>query len=103
MQKHATLSALDSSSAGLHSLHAAPAALPAGADGAHWPVRRRVLGVPISCTTYDEVVSGIMAAGRHRIPTLVTAFAVHGVVTAAEDTGFRRQIEDFHVVTPDGQ
>jgi exopolysaccharide biosynthesis WecB/TagA/CpsF family protein len=44
-----------------------------------------------------------MAAARHRMPGLVTAFAVHGVVTASEDAAFRQKIEDFHVVTPDGQ
>jgi exopolysaccharide biosynthesis WecB/TagA/CpsF family protein len=72
-------------------------------ESCHWPVRRRVLGVPISCTTYDEVVAGAVAAARNRLPALITAFAVHGVVTAAEDPAFRRRIEDFHVITPDGQ
>jgi N-acetylglucosaminyldiphosphoundecaprenol N-acetyl-beta-D-mannosaminyltransferase len=103
MQKRATLSTVDSSSARPHGVHDRPAASSAGEEYPHWPVRRRVLGVPISCTTYDEVVDGIIAAARRRTPTLVTAFAVHGVVTAAEDAAFRRQIEDFHIVTPDGQ
>jgi N-acetylglucosaminyldiphosphoundecaprenol N-acetyl-beta-D-mannosaminyltransferase len=80
-----------------------PGTSPCGANRCGWPVRRQVLGVPVSCTTYDEVVTNIIAAARHRIPALVTAFAVHGVVTAAEDPEFRRRIEDFHVVTPDGQ
>jgi N-acetylglucosaminyldiphosphoundecaprenol N-acetyl-beta-D-mannosaminyltransferase len=74
-----------------------------GAEYRNWPVRRRVIGVPISCTTYDEVVASTIAAARRRTPSLVTALAVHGVVTAAEDAAFRRRIEDFHVVTPDGQ
>jgi exopolysaccharide biosynthesis WecB/TagA/CpsF family protein len=75
----------------------------AGAECWRWPGRCRVLGVPISCTTYDEIVASAIAAGRHRVPTLITAFAVHGVVTAAEDPEFLRRIEEFHVVTPDGQ
>jgi N-acetylglucosaminyldiphosphoundecaprenol N-acetyl-beta-D-mannosaminyltransferase len=98
-----TLSKVDRSSLSAYAVHDVPISSPSGARCHHWPVRRRVVGVPISCTTYDEVVTSVMAAARDRIPGLVTAFAVHGVVTAAEDATFRRRIEDFHVVTPDGQ
>jgi N-acetylglucosaminyldiphosphoundecaprenol N-acetyl-beta-D-mannosaminyltransferase len=80
-----------------------PSTSSSGAECWHWPVRRKLFGVPVSCTSYDEVVTSVIGAARHRIPGLVTAFAVHGVVTAAEDAAFRRRIEDFHIVTPDGQ
>lgn len=68
-----------------------------------WPPRFRLFGVPVSRTDYVESVACILrAAERHR-PALVTAFAAHGVVTASEDRAYRQQIEDFHLVSPDGQ
>jgi exopolysaccharide biosynthesis WecB/TagA/CpsF family protein len=88
---------------GPHGGASSPGTPPSGAKRCRWPVRLKLIGVPVSCTTYDEVVTTIIEAARDRIPSLVTAFAVHGVVTAAEDANFRRRIEDFHVVTPDGQ
>jgi N-acetylglucosaminyldiphosphoundecaprenol N-acetyl-beta-D-mannosaminyltransferase len=98
-----TLSNVDDSTMRPQGVPDTPGTSSVGAQSCHWPVRRRVLGVPISCTTYDELVASAIEAGRHRAPALITAFAVHGVVTAAEDPAFRRCIEDFHVVTPDGQ
>jgi exopolysaccharide biosynthesis WecB/TagA/CpsF family protein len=70
---------------------------------APWPVRRSVIGVPISCTNYREAVDRLIAAARAHRPTLVTALAVHGVVEAVRDSKLGDQIRRFDVVTPDGQ
>ncbi|WP_420392594.1 WecB/TagA/CpsF family glycosyltransferase [Acuticoccus sp.] len=67
------------------------------------PRRAGVIGVPVSATTYAEAVDCILEAARRRRPYTVTALAVHGVVEASRDPGFRRVIEDFDMVTPDGQ
>ena len=67
------------------------------------PDRRSVVGAPISVTDYDEAVACILAAARRNEPYLVTALAVHGVVETRSKPELRRAIEDFDIVTPDGQ
>lgn len=67
------------------------------------PQRRRVLGAPISVTDYDGAVDCVLAAARRKAPYLVTALAVHGVVETRSREDVRRAIEDFDIVTPDGQ
>jgi exopolysaccharide biosynthesis WecB/TagA/CpsF family protein len=68
-----------------------------------WPRKLRVLGIAVSATTYDEVADAIMAAARERRPAVVTAAAVHAVVTAARDPALREQLNRFDAVLPDGQ
>lgn len=67
------------------------------------PERRSVVGAAISVTDYDETVACVLAAARRSEPYLVTALAVHGVVEARMKPEVRRAIEDFDIVTPDGQ
>lgn len=67
------------------------------------PDRRTVVGAPISVTDYDEAVACILAAAHRKEPYLVTALAVHGVVETRSQPELRRAIEDFDIVTPDGQ
>lgn len=67
------------------------------------PEKREVVGVPISVTTYDEVIACVMIAALERRPMTVTALAVHGVVEAATDASLLEQIRAFDIVTPDGQ
>lgn len=67
------------------------------------PRRLPVLGVPVSATDYDGATEHVLSAARRRAPCLVTALAVHGVVEARTDPEVSRAIEDFDVVTPDGQ
>ena len=55
----------------------------------HWPEKKDLLGVPISATTYHEAVEAIIAAAKLRRPALVSAYAVHAVVTAARDPSSR--------------
>lgn len=74
-----------------------------GRDGASTPVRRSVVGVPVSVTDYAEVVECVVIAAKRRQPYLVTALAVHGVIEAVHESEMGAAIEAFDVVTPDGQ
>ena len=67
------------------------------------PARRSVVGVPISVTTYDEVVDRVADAGRRCVPYLVSALAVHGVVEGRRSAAVGRALEQFDILTPDGQ
>lgn len=67
------------------------------------PKKVDVIGVPISVTTYDEVVACVVGAAAPPRPLAVTALAVHGLVEAATDAAMLRQIQDLDIVTPDGQ
>jgi N-acetylglucosaminyldiphosphoundecaprenol N-acetyl-beta-D-mannosaminyltransferase len=68
-----------------------------------WPPRKNLIGVPVSCTDYDQAVHSVLTAARERRHALVTAFAAHGVVAASDDPTFRAMISDFALITPDGQ
>jgi N-acetylglucosaminyldiphosphoundecaprenol N-acetyl-beta-D-mannosaminyltransferase len=80
-----------------------PACLPVSGHRSLWPPRLNLIGVPVSCTNYDETVGCIVSAARERRPALVTAFAAHGVTIASDDAEFRQKICDFKLVAPDGQ
>jgi N-acetylglucosaminyldiphosphoundecaprenol N-acetyl-beta-D-mannosaminyltransferase len=71
--------------------------------GAH-PVRlgsRRVLGVRVDATDYDEAAERILAmAGSGGGMTCVTS--VHPVMEAWDDPTFARVLDDAELVTPDG-
>jgi N-acetylglucosaminyldiphosphoundecaprenol N-acetyl-beta-D-mannosaminyltransferase len=68
-----------------------------------WPKKHNLFGVKVSATDYHEVVRSVIAAGLRKQSALVTFLPVHGIVTAAQDAGYRKLINDFEVVAPDGQ
>lgn len=68
-----------------------------------WPLRRSVIGVPISKTDYAEAVECLISAALQKKTALATALAVHGLVEAARDKQMRERIAAFDLVTPDGQ
>ena len=70
---------------------------------ARWPPKRRLFGVPVSETDYDEVVAAIGAAVEERRSALVAHLPVHGVIEAYRDPTFRAQLDRFDIVAPDGQ
>jgi exopolysaccharide biosynthesis WecB/TagA/CpsF family protein len=73
------------------------------ADAVDLPRRYLVAGVLASATTYADTTEHIVRAARARRSLLVAATSVHGVSIAAADPRFRRVLNDFDVVTPDGQ
>ena len=68
-----------------------------------WPRKCDLFGVRVSATSYDEAVDCIARAARANKSAAVTAFAVHGLVTAADDKEYREQVNTFEIVSPDGQ
>ncbi|MGD8861072.1 MAG: WecB/TagA/CpsF family glycosyltransferase [Myxococcales bacterium] len=67
-----------------------------------WPPKYDVIGVPVSATHYDECLERVMHAARARQSACVSHLAVHGLVEASSDPGFRDQLAQFEVVAPDG-
>lgn len=65
-------------------------------------VKKDLLGVQISATTYDEVVDLVLSAATSRQALCVTALDVHGLSRAAKTSSFRNIINSFDIVTPDG-
>src|SRR5437016_13510273 len=68
-----------------------------------WPLRYDVFGVRVSATTYDEAQDAILRAARVRRSATVTHTSSHGLTMAARDAEFRKVINDFDIVAPDGQ
>jgi N-acetylglucosaminyldiphosphoundecaprenol N-acetyl-beta-D-mannosaminyltransferase len=62
-----------------------------------------VLGVLIDVVDYRSAASRIMLAAAERRSYAVSALAVHGVMCAVRDIELRRCLNDFDMVTPDGQ
>lgn len=65
--------------------------------------KRSVLGVLIDVVDYRSAVSRIMLAAEERRSYAVSALAVHGVMCAVRDVELRRCLNNFDMVTPDGQ
>jgi len=68
-----------------------------------WPPKFDVFGVGISATSYDDAEKTILQAARQRISATVTHLSAHGLCIAARDAAFRKVIETFDIVAPDGQ
>ncbi len=68
-----------------------------------WPDKCDLFGVRVSATCYDEAVNAIIAAAKRNNSAAVTAFAVHGLVTATRDEAYRRMVNTFEIISPDGQ
>jgi N-acetylglucosaminyldiphosphoundecaprenol N-acetyl-beta-D-mannosaminyltransferase len=68
-----------------------------------WPRKYDLFGVQVSATSYDEAENLIIDAAKRRAGGLVTHLPVHGIVTAACNEDYRRRINTFDIVAPDGQ
>ncbi len=71
--------------------------------GPPWPRKVDLLGVQVSVTNYKEATEVVIEAARRREPALVACQAVHAVVTASCDPDLRDKLNQFDLVTPDGQ
>ncbi len=65
--------------------------------------RFSILGIRVSATTYERAVAQIIAAAESGARLSVTALAVHGLMTGVLDPQFRFRLNQFDLVTPDGQ
>jgi exopolysaccharide biosynthesis WecB/TagA/CpsF family protein len=59
--------------------------------------------VQISYVTYTEATQAIIAAARKRRSTVVAPTSVHGLTLAVRDAAFRRLLNSFEILPPDGQ
>ena len=65
--------------------------------------KKNVLGVGISAVDYEYAVSRVIADAKAGRRCRTTALAVHGVITGALDRVHRYRLNQFELVTPDGQ
>lgn len=62
-----------------------------------------VLGIGIDAVDYEAAVHRIITAAGEKRPYGVSALAVHGVMTGADDPEHAARLNALHLVTPDGQ
>jgi len=65
--------------------------------------KRNLLGVGINAVDYEGAVSRIVEAAHASQPCAVSALAVHGLMTGALDRVHRYRLNQFDLLTPDGQ
>ena len=62
-----------------------------------------VLGVEIDAVDYEAATERIIAAAHDGRPYSVSALAVHGVMEGVDDAQHISRLNDFDMITPDGQ
>ena len=67
------------------------------------PSKYSIFGVKISATTYKNAVDAIIKAAKLREKWCVSALAVHGLVSGVLDSHLWSILNDFDLLTPDGQ
>lgn len=68
-----------------------------------WPRKVDLFGMGVSVTDYAEATAAVIAAASRGESAIVTAHAVHAIVTFSGDPGLREKVNTFELVTPDGQ
>jgi exopolysaccharide biosynthesis WecB/TagA/CpsF family protein len=68
-----------------------------------WPTRHEIFGTRVSATNYREVVEAVLKAAEAGQPAMVDFMSAHGLTTAARDPAYRRRLNDFDILAPDGQ
>jgi N-acetylglucosaminyldiphosphoundecaprenol N-acetyl-beta-D-mannosaminyltransferase len=66
-----------------------------------FPAKAPVVGIPISTTSYEEVMAAISARPQDK-GVSVAVCNVHSVMSARRDTSLRRAIAGAEIATPDG-
>ena len=65
--------------------------------------KRNVLGVLVDVIDYEGVVDAVIEAARRKVSFIVTALAVHGLMTGVLDREQRYRLNKFDLAVPDGQ
>jgi exopolysaccharide biosynthesis WecB/TagA/CpsF family protein len=65
--------------------------------------KHNLLGVLVDAIDYDSAVERVIAAAEENRGFSVTALAVHGVMTGVGEDVHRYRLNNFDLVTPDGQ
>ncbi|WP_432844124.1 WecB/TagA/CpsF family glycosyltransferase [Dactylosporangium sp. CA-092794] len=61
------------------------------------------MGVLVDVVDYDATVARVIAAAEQRRPFILTALAVHGLMTGVSDRRHNARLNAFDMVVPDGQ
>jgi N-acetylglucosaminyldiphosphoundecaprenol N-acetyl-beta-D-mannosaminyltransferase len=65
--------------------------------------KRSVVGVMVDVVDYDSAISRICVAASESRSFLVSALAVHGVMTGVESGNHKYRLNSFDLILPDGQ
>ena len=68
-----------------------------------WPDKYDLIGVQVSNVNYDHAIECMIKAAKLSRPGIVACHAVHAIVTASCDDELRSQVNQFSMITPDGQ
>ncbi len=68
-----------------------------------WPSRHDLFGVRVSSATYESSVEAILTRARAGGSGLVECLAVHPLIESVRNAAFRKVLNDFSIVAPDGQ
>jgi N-acetylglucosaminyldiphosphoundecaprenol N-acetyl-beta-D-mannosaminyltransferase len=68
-----------------------------------FPARYSVVGILVSCVTYESATRAIIAAANQQRSAVIAATSVHGLTLGVENPEFGRQLNTFEMITPDGQ
>ena len=65
--------------------------------------KKSVVGVMVDAVDYEAALARIMDAAHKRTPYIVSALAVHGVMTGVQDDAHKFRLNAFDLIVPDGQ
>lgn len=65
--------------------------------------KKNVLGILIDAVDYESVISFVFECARQNRGAMISALAVHGVMTGVLDPEHKFRLNDFDLLVPDGQ
>ncbi len=65
--------------------------------------KKNVLGILVDAVDYEAAEEAIIGAAREKRPFIVSALAVHGIMTGYLDREHKYRLNRFDLITPDGQ
>ncbi len=73
------------------------------AAGYDWPPKVDLIGVKVNVVDYQQAVDSIISAATNHQSGIVACHAVHAIVTMSCDPQLRQMVNEFGMITPDGQ
>ena len=65
--------------------------------------KKNVLGIRVDAVDYEAATAAILRAAHEKRPFIVSALAVHGIMTGYLDPEHKYRLNRFDLLTPDGQ
>lgn len=65
--------------------------------------KKNVLGIRVDAVDYEAAEEAIIRAAHEKRPFIVSALAVHGIMTGYLDPEHKHRLNRFDLITPDGQ